>query len=148
MHRNGGEADIAQSDSAAGALEWCKGLEVIEDVLGEVCCDGRRVLFGNGGDEDGVAEEELKVDGERVCVLRILVPQWLEDRCAVDVSLVKRSVDVVDQAVPGFRRLECIISGKWTSKPDIQNVLGCFSDKGPAIELLADGGIRVMLMTW
>lgn len=106
MDGDGGEVDVGEHDGARVALERCEGLEVVEDVFGEVGGDGGRVLVGHWGDEDGASEEELKVDREGGCILGVLVPQRLDDGCAVNGGLVESSVDVINEAISAKEGVE------------------------------------------
>ncbi len=98
MYGDIGIVDI-ESFVLALTIERLEREEVVEDVLGEVSGDGGSVFVGNGRDKDGVAVEELEVDGEGVVVLWVLVPERVEDGGAVNVGLVEGGVDVVRQTV-------------------------------------------------
>ena len=122
-----GEVDVGERRGAA-ALRRRERVEVVEELVRVVDVHGRRVLLDDRRDQDGGAEEELSVDREGVRVLGELVPERVEHGCAVKLSLVERRVQVVNEAVP---HVKC--------------VLGCLDGRRPAVKLLADGGVRVVL---
>lgn len=99
VDRNRREVNVVEGYVGALTLERYEREEVVKDVLGEVGRNGGRVLVGYGGHEDGIAVKELKVDGEGIAILGVLVPKRVQNWGAVSVSLVERSVDVIHQAV-------------------------------------------------
>ena len=105
MHRDSGIINVIEGDVLALALQWFKSEEVVEDVLGEVGGDGSDVLVRNWRDKDRIAVEELKVNGESVVILRILVPERVEDRRAVGICLVEGSVDIIHETVTVHRAM-------------------------------------------
>ena len=127
--RDGGEVDVVELDETA-ALDVRAGevVEVVESLVGEVRVHARRVLLEHRRDEDGVPKEELGVDPERVRVLGELVPERVQHGRAVRVRLVERGVNVIEQAVP-----------------DVERVAGGLRDRGPAVKLLADGRVCIVL---
>ena len=48
VKRDGCEVDIIQSDHRPGTFHWSQGQKVVEDTLGKVNVDQRRVLFCDG----------------------------------------------------------------------------------------------------
>jgi len=66
-----GESNVVEGDLGAGAFNDFPGVESVEAVVGEVDCDAGAVLFGDGGDEDGSAVEELESVAEDVGVVGV-----------------------------------------------------------------------------
>lgn len=67
--------EVLEEDAPALALDLLVGVEVVEDVLGEVGGDGGGVLLDDGADEDAGAEEVLGLDAKGVGVLGVLVEE-------------------------------------------------------------------------
>lgn len=59
-----GGGEVLDEDGLALTLDAGVGVEVVEDVLGEVYGDGGGALFDDGADEDAGAEEVLGLDTE------------------------------------------------------------------------------------
>lgn len=100
MQRDLREVNIVELDEGAGALDGSERGEIVESVAGEIDGDGRRVVFDDGRDKDGVTIEELVVDRESVGILGIFEPYRVEDGCTVKMSLVEGGIEVIDETVP------------------------------------------------
>lgn len=109
-------------------LDDIEGFEVVPETFGEIVGHAGRVLFDDGRDEDGRTVEELVVYTVGIDVLRVLVPQWLENWCTIERGLMESGVDVVDE-----------------TKTDVQCVLGSFRGELPAVKLLRNARVSVML---
>lgn len=93
------EWHVVEGDICTLAFDRSEGLEVVELVLRQVECHGRGVLLDDGRNEDRIAEEELRVDAPRVLVGRVLEPERVPGRRAVERLLMERRVEVVQKAI-------------------------------------------------
>ncbi len=71
MHRDLGVIDPRQRGPVPLAANGLEGPEIVELVVREVDVDVGGVLARHRTDEDAGAEEELRLDGERVGVRRV-----------------------------------------------------------------------------
>ena len=122
MQRDSGERNVREVDRFPGADDALVGEEVVESVFGQVDGDVCAVFLGDGADEEGVAEEELEVDGEGVGVGGVLEEEGGEEGNTGFGLAVEVRVDVVEEAVAG-----------------VDGVLAGFGDGGPVVEFLGDG---------
>ena len=104
MHRDLRVVDILEGNVLALAFDLFIGLEIVEGLLRKVCSDGSRVLLADGRNENGIAEEELEIDAVGSLVLGEYVPEGVQDRCTVEVSLVEGSEEVIQESVSGRER--------------------------------------------
>jgi hypothetical protein len=118
-----GGAQVLDEDALALALDLGVGVEVVEDVLGEVGGDGGGVLLDDGADEDAGAEEVLRLDAEGVGVVGVQVEERADEWGAVEGLVVESGVDVIEQAVT-----------------DVDRLAGGLGNAVPAVELLGDLG--------
>ncbi len=56
---------------------WLKRLEIVEDIIRQVDLHTRGIVFKHGRDENAIAVEELRLDGEGVCVLGVDEKEWV-----------------------------------------------------------------------
>lgn len=122
-----GEGEVGEVQERAGAADGGAGEEAVEEVGGEVEIHRGGVFLGDGADEDAGAEEELRVDRQRLRVVRIQEPQRVDARRAVVALLLQGRVEVIEELVARF-----------------DGDVGGLGDGGPAVELMADdvaGGV-------
>lgn len=145
MQRDLREADVVELDKGAGALDWRECVKVVEGVARDVDGNGCRVVFGDRGDEDGVAVEELVVDGECIRVLGVFKPQRVENGRSIKVSLVESGVKVVDESITITRLAVIEWETIWKNIPNINGGSCSLSNSGPDVELLANRIFTVVL---
>lgn len=107
--------------------EWRRLKTYVEDVVGDVDLDGGAVLLGHWRHENGVPEEELRIDRVGGRFVGIEEPEWIEGWNALHCLLVKRRIKVVEQPIA-----------------DVDGVSCGGSDTLPAVKLLRDGVDSVM----
>lgn len=105
VNRDRRKVDAGKRHGRAVALHGLVGEVIVEDVLGKVDIHRRRVLGGDGGNENGVTVEELEINGVGVRVLGVLEPQAVENRRAVFMSLLDGGVHVVQELIAVGRQL-------------------------------------------
>lgn len=114
-----GEGDIGEAHKSAGAADGGAGEEVVEEVVGEVDVDGGGILLRDGTDEDARAEEKLRVDPQRLRIVRIQKPQRVQARRAVFALLLHGRVEIIQELVTRF-----------------ESDVSCFGHQRPAVELM------------
>ena len=128
VHRDLRERHIRQADARRAPFHRRVRGEVVEPVVGEVDIDGSRVLVENRADKDAWAEEELVLNIVRLRVVWVVEEQRLQGGCSVGVLLVEGRIEVIKQTVA-----------------NVDRVLRRLGDEGPAVELLRDRGVAVMV---
>ena len=128
VQRNLSERNILKRNLSSLALNNLPSVEVVEAVVGEVDANAGGVFFGDGGDEDVGAVEELELVAEDGRVVWVVEEHGVDQGRAVDCLLVQGGVDVVEQAVA-----------------DVVGVAGCFGNLGPVVKFLRDGAIAVVV---
>ena len=93
--------DVIEGDILALTFDLVVSREIVEGLLRKVCSDRGHVLLGDGGNEDGIAEEELEVDAVGSRVLGEYVPERVQDWCTVEVGLVEGGEEVIQESVSG-----------------------------------------------
>lgn len=78
VERDVGGAEVLDEDGLALTLDLSMGVEVVEDVLGEVGGDVGGVLIDDGADEDAGTEEVLGLDAEGGGILGVVVEEWAD----------------------------------------------------------------------
>lgn len=95
MKRDIGEVLPCDLDERPGAGNGGVGVEVVEEVLGEVeiyCCG---VLLHDGTDEERGTVEVLCFESEGGGILGVEVECWVDEGGAGESLAVERGVDVV-----------------------------------------------------
>ena len=90
---NGVDTDVCEVDHGAVTLDALAGPVVVEDFIGQVDGHGGRVFFQYRRDENGVAVEELVLDGEGVGVRGVVEPQGVQTGYTRGGLAVERSVE-------------------------------------------------------
>ena len=99
MHRDLRVVDVLEGDVLALTVDLVISLEIVEELLREVCSDGSRVLLADWRNENRIAEEELEIDAVCSRVLGEYVPERVQNRCTVEVSFVEGSEEVIQESV-------------------------------------------------
>lgn len=126
--RGSSKRDICQKEILARAFDELPCVPCVEAIVGEVNGYAGGIFFGDGGNEKGVAVEELELVGECVGVGRVLKPEGLENGCAVESLLVEACVDVIEETIA-----------------DIESVACCFGNGFPEEEFLRERRVTVVV---
>ena len=84
-----GVVDVLECDVLGLALNLFVSLEIVKSRVREICSNRGNVFLGDGGNENRITEEELKIDAVCSRILGEKVPEGVQDRCAVEVCLVE-----------------------------------------------------------
>jgi len=104
MHGDLGKVDVIESDEGTSALDGREAEEVVEDVSWEINGDACRIVLGDWRNQDAVTEEELVIDGECIAVLWVLEPERVENGGTIDMSLMERSVEIIEKTIATTRQ--------------------------------------------
>jgi len=88
VQRDVGVGNIVESDFGAFAFDNLPRVKFVEAVVGNVDGNACGVLFGDGGDEDVGAVEELELVAENVGVVGVVEEQRVDERRSIDGLLV------------------------------------------------------------
>jgi hypothetical protein len=125
------ERDLVEGNVVDGLVTRLNGLvgvEVVPDVLGKIDVDGGGVLDSDGSNNDGRSVQVLEVHSPNLLVLRVLEPERRDGGNTGGGLTPHSGVEVVEEGVT-----------------DSDGLAGSGGSKGPAVGLLGDGGVTVVV---